>query len=154
MPALGLEPGDHLCAFFFGTAERDEVLLPFLSGGLQAGDKCLCIVDSTEPASVIAGIGSMSEIDIDGHVASAQLDVRHANDAYLRMGEFAPKAMIEFLDAYVGDATGPGKYPFARVTGETTWVLDGPHGTAEALIEYESDLNALVPRHPLAILCL
>jgi hypothetical protein len=33
---LSIPPGTHICAFFRGIAERDEVLLPFLIEGLPS----------------------------------------------------------------------------------------------------------------------
>jgi len=151
LPGLGLQPGDHFCGFFFGRQERDELLLPFLEAGLRAGDKCICVVDSTEPSAVLMGIDG--GIDTDGCVASEQLAVFRATEAYLRTGGFSPKDMIEFLDDSVSAATTDGKYDFVRTAGEASWALDGPPG-ADDLIEYESKLNTFSPQYRQAILCL
>jgi hypothetical protein len=136
---------------YFGLAERDAVMLPFVRAGLQAGHKCMCIVDAPDVPEVISSIGD--DIDAKGRVASLQLDVRKSTDAYLSTGRFAPNEMLAFLDATVSAATGPDGYPFVRTTGEAAWALDGGPGTDE-LFDYESELNHFVGRYPQAILCL
>src|SRR4051794_27350108 len=105
---LALAPGDHVCALYLGVSERDEILLPYLREGLRAGDKCLAVVDTTSPQDVLDGIGG--EIDVEGCVASEQLDVRSAEDAYLRFGRFATDDMLAFWDTYIGAALGGGRF--------------------------------------------
>jgi hypothetical protein len=151
IPGASLEPGDHICAFFFGLEERDEILLPYLRTGLDAGQKCLCIVDACEPSAVISGLGEGDHVQ--GAVDSRQLEVLRATQAYLRTGEFSTKQMIEFFRDTVGQATRDGAYRFARVAGETTWLFDDPPG-AEEFIDYESELNRYMPEYPQSVLCL
>jgi hypothetical protein len=151
IPGAQLQPGDHVCAFFFGLAERDDILLPYLRQGLRDGDKCLCIVDASEPSTVISGIGD--GVNVDGAVRSRQLEVLRATQAYLRTGEFSTNQMIDFFRETVGAATASGGYDFARVAGETTWLFDDPPG-ADEFVEYESELNRYTTQYPQSILCL
>src|SRR3954465_15204416 len=95
IPDIEIERGDHICAFYLGTSERDDVLLPFLRTGLRAGDKCLCIVDTTEPADVVSSIGN--ELAVEEFVSTAQLEVRTPATAYLRSGGFSVEQMLGFL---------------------------------------------------------
>lgn len=53
---LQAQPGAHICGIFAGERQRDEVIVPFLETGLREGDKCMCTVDSLEPAEIIAKI--------------------------------------------------------------------------------------------------
>jgi hypothetical protein len=46
--------GSHVCAFYSGSAGRDEVVLLFLAEGLRTGHKCLAVLDSTSPGEVLA----------------------------------------------------------------------------------------------------
>src|SRR5215207_8504599 len=39
-----LTSGDHLCAFHFGSAQRKQLVHPFVRAGLQAGEQCVCVV--------------------------------------------------------------------------------------------------------------
>jgi MEDS: MEthanogen/methylotroph, DcmR Sensory domain len=82
LPGVRLESGDHICGFFFGVAERDDVLLLYLRAGLQSGEKCMCIVDATEPEHVTR------DRETKPYVESEQLGVISASQAYLRTREF------------------------------------------------------------------
>jgi hypothetical protein len=46
--------GSHICAFYSGSAGRDEVVLPFLAESLRTGHKCLAVLDSSSPGEVLA----------------------------------------------------------------------------------------------------
>jgi MEDS: MEthanogen/methylotroph, DcmR Sensory domain len=151
LPGVTVQPGDHVCGLYFGVRERDEVLLPFLRAGLDAGDKCICVVDSTSPAHVLAHLGAKP--DIDYYVECEQLQVDRAEDSYLRGDRFATSDMLDYLESFVRTATNDEGYAFVRVTGEATWVLRDPPG-AEQLIAYESELNRFTPKYPQAVFCL
>ena len=61
---LGFAHGDHVCGFYYGEEERDALLLPFLRAGLEGGDKCVAVVDSTTPQDVIDRIcGTRESVD-------------------------------------------------------------------------------------------
>ena len=50
-PGLGFQPGDHICAFYNGGGNfLDDIVVDFVSKGLQAGNKCICFMDT--PSSV------------------------------------------------------------------------------------------------------
>src|ERR1700719_1695805 len=72
--------GDHICALYSGPIERDAILLPFIRSALRSGDKCICVIDSTEPADLLAGIGLDTEIDLPACLASRQFDLVRAVD--------------------------------------------------------------------------
>jgi hypothetical protein len=146
-----VKPGDHICAFYVGLEERDQVLLPYLREGLLAGDKVICVVDASEPSEVLASIGP--DVDVDGCIASQQFELRPSSEAYLPEGSFSTGDMLEFWNASVGAALGEGGYTFARAVGEMTWALRDAPGVEE-LVGYESELNRFMPKYPQLILCL
>jgi hypothetical protein len=148
IPGVQLAPGDHVCAFYPSLADRDDILIPYLRDGLTAGDKCICIVDATDPESVLAAVGTGD----DGHLAAHQIDVQRSQDTYLRGGKFSTDAMLEFWEREVGQAVAGG-FEFARAAGEMTWALQQMPGVDE-LVGYESRLNRFLPRYPQVILCL
>ena len=51
-----LSNGDHVCVFCRG-GERDELLVPFLTDGVSAGDRCLAVVDTSEPEELLDALG-------------------------------------------------------------------------------------------------
>jgi hypothetical protein len=129
--------------------ERDEILLPYLRRGLTDGDKCICVVDATEPSAVLASIGG----DAQARAASHQLDLLRASDTYLRSGRFSTPDMIGFWKAAISGVMNGGQFSLVRAVGEMTWSLQDVPG-AEDVIVFESELNRLLPLYPQVILCL
>ena len=145
-----MAPGDHVCAFYPSMAQRDEILIPYLSEGLEVGDKCVAVVDSSGPESVLAALGA--EVDLAPCLSRHQLDVQRSEETYLRGGGFSTEAMLDFWDGTIGGAMAGG-FGFARAVGEMTWALRQLPGVEE-LVGYESRLNKFLPRYPQVILCL
>jgi hypothetical protein len=150
LPGVQLAPGDHICAFYPSLAERDEILIPYLSEGLRAGDKCVCVVDASDPEGVLAALGI--DVDPGPYLSRHQLDVQRSDETYLRDGGFSIDVMLDFWQRAIGGAVAGG-YAFARAVGEMTWALRRMPGV-EQLVEYESRLNKFLPRYPQVILCL
>lgn len=150
IPGLRVAAGDHICAFYRGRAERDEILIPYLQAGLRTGDKCICVVDAVDPREVLSALGSESEVD--QWIGDTQLELRASTDAYLRTGRFCTEEMLAFWENFVGPAVS-GRFSFARSVGEMTWALRQAPGVEE-LVGYESELNRFLPRYPQIILCL
>jgi DNA-binding CsgD family transcriptional regulator len=145
-----IRPGTHICALYSGPAERDSVLFPFLQEGLREGDKCLCLIDDAEPASVRDRV----EKQQDGHLPhhSKQLDVDRASEVYLRSGRFSVGQMISFLAARLTQAA-ESEFPLLRAAGEMSWVLPEPEG-AEDFFIYEAAVNQIVEDKPAVFMCM
>lgn len=148
IPGLQVAPGDHVCAFYHGRAERDDVLLPFLRAGLTAGDKCICVLDASDLDAVVGDVGEGRTL------GDRQLDVLPAERVYLRTGAFVPDLMLDFWDETVSSALGAEGFSFVRAVGDTTWALRDAPGVVDQLIVYESRLNRFLPLYPQVILCL
>jgi hypothetical protein len=150
VPGAQIAPGDHVCAFYPSVADRDEILLPYLREGLKSGDKCVCVVDASDPEHILAALGA--DIDLGPYLGRRQLEVQRSDETYLRDGSFSTERMLEFWNQSVGGATAAG-FGFARAVGEMTWALRQMPGVEE-LVGYESRLNRFLPRYPQVILCL
>jgi len=143
LPGVEFAPGDHICAFYRGPLQRDELLLPYLREGLRAGDKCICVTD--DPAAgesvraLTAGAGQLQAMD-SGHT-------------YLAGGYFAIDRMLDFWDAAIGAAVLREGFGFVRAVGEMTWALRDLPGV-ELLLAYEARLNGFLHRYPQVLLCL
>lgn len=149
LPGLTLSVGDHVCAFYRGGAERDQILGSYLAAGLRSGDKCVCVLDDADPDKLLAHL----EAEVpDRAPEDHQLDVRISRDTYLLGGQFSTSAMLAFWDGVVGAAIASG-YHLSRAVGEMTWALRQMPGVEE-LVAYESELNDFLPMHPQVILCL
>src|SRR6476620_927291 len=81
LPGVSFTPGLHICAFFRGPSQRDELLLPYLREGLAAGDKCICVTD--DPAAGAAVCALAGEF---GSAAPAQLQPMDSASTYLSGG--------------------------------------------------------------------
>jgi MEDS: MEthanogen/methylotroph, DcmR Sensory domain len=150
-PGVTLEPGDHICAFYRGLAQRDEVLLPFLQDGIGAGDRCICVLDDRDTEQVTKPLSLA--VDVEEPLRTGQLDLLPSDEVYLRGGRFSPEEMLDFWELGVGGAIRGGRYSFVRAVGEMTWALRGLSEAAD-LVRYEARLNRFLPRYPQVILCL
>lgn len=146
---IDLQPGHHVCAFYRGDTERNRLLTAYLSAGLTAGDKCICIVDSPRTASRLESLWHAS-----GRPGSpgGQLDVHLPESTYLAGGGFSPHDMLTFWNESMNKAEIEG-YSFCRLVGEMTWALRDAPGV-EHLVGYESELNRLTASSPVVVLCL
>ena len=150
-PGLALTPGDHICAFYRGSAQRDEILLPFLAEGVVAGDRCICVLDDDDLEQVTKPLSLT--LDVERALSSGQLDLLTSSEAYYPSGAFAAERMIDFWESNVAPAVTSGRYPLVRAVGEMTWALRDLPGV-EDLVRYEARLNRFLPRYPQVILCL
>src|SRR5262249_41911979 len=73
--------GRHVCAFFNTLDEQHRVLRPFFRGGFDRGEKALHIVDPELRDEHLKRLGEAG-IDVEGAIASGQLDLRSWHDAY------------------------------------------------------------------------
>lgn len=147
LPGVVMNQGDHICAFYRGKAQRDAVLLPYLRAGLQAGDKCICVLDTTAPGDISVAMND------EPRVAADQLALYRSEDSYLLRGRFSPEDMLAFWDKGASAALAEGGYPSLRAVGEMTWALRNLTGV-ELLVVYESQLNHFLAKYPQTILCL
>lgn len=151
VPGVTITPGDHICAFYRGSAQRDEVLIPYLREGLLAGDKCLCVMDDPETSCVLGPLSV--ELDVDLAQRTGQFALLGSDGAYLPGGYFAIDRMLEFWERGIGGAVREQGFSFVRAVGEMTWALRDLPGV-EHLVTYEARLNRFLPRYPQVILCL
>jgi hypothetical protein len=146
---IDLPAGDHICAFYRGQAERNEILLPFLRQGLDDGDKSICVIESMRPDEMLAALG---EGPGEGGGAGG-LDVMTPEQTYLRGGRFSMPAMLEYWRSGVESALAESRYRFVRVVGEMPRALV-EQADLDEFLAYESELNRFAPCYPQTILCL
>jgi hypothetical protein len=147
---LSIPASTHICAFFRGIPERDQIMLPFLQEGLRAADKCNCIIDDgVDAVRTALGTDTGAPADAGTH----QLEIRSSKETYLRRGMFSTQEMLDFWDDSVGAALNEEGFEFVRSAGETTWTLKELPGLDEFLT-YEAELNRFLPHYPQVIMCL
>ena len=139
----------HICALVDGPAEADELLMPFIVEGIDAGDRAFHIVD---PGTRQRHIERLADggVDVESAMASGQLEVRTWNDAYTRGGTFDPAAQLAYLRSTLEEGAALG-YPRTRLIGSTEWALDSP--TLQNLLAYEARIDGAVGHRPDVLVC-
>ncbi len=142
--------GDHICGLYSNELQRDQILLPFLNAGLAAGDKCICVVDGTDPKDVVAALGTHA--DVAECVANKQLEVIHAPDMYLRSGGFSADEVIGSWKAAMSDVMYDGRFDVVRAV--ETWSGRDVIPDMAELLMLESEMNRFLPLFPQVVVCL
>lgn len=143
LPSISrMHAGDHYCGIFRTDEDHRRLVIDFVRDGAARGEKMLYLVN-IHTAAFLEQVLRDAGIDVAPLLASGQLTILAAKDAYLQDGEFIPAKMIQLLKDMTDAALAEG-YPALRATGEMTWALAGEPGS-ERLIEYEALLNNFFP---------
>lgn len=147
LPGVSMVPGDHICAFYRGNDQRDDVLVPYLRAGLLSGEKCISVVDLVDPQWLATAVEDVPQR------AAGQLTLHRSEQTYLVGGRFRMEHMLAFWDEGTIAALDAGDYDFVRLSGEMTWALRQAPGV-DQLVPYEAALNRSLPRYPRVALCM
>jgi hypothetical protein len=91
---LGFQIGDHVCAFYNGSTNSvDDIVVDYISTGLQSGYKCFCMVDA--PASV------RDRIPRELVTRDGILNILSEDEAYMPDGHFSKDAFIRAMKTMV-----------------------------------------------------
>ncbi|MET0703231.1 MAG: MEDS domain-containing protein [Mycobacterium sp.] len=142
--------GDHICGLYSNQAQRDQIMLPFLEAGLAAGDKCICVVDGTDPNDVVTALSTYA--DTAKFVANKQLEVIRAPDMYLRSGGFSADEVIGSWKAAMSDVMYDGRFDVVRAV--ETWSRREVVPDMAELMLLESEMNRFLPLFPQIVVCL
>jgi hypothetical protein len=143
---LEAQVGDHICGLYAGQSQRDQVVIPFLEAGLTAGDKCICVVDETDPAKIFKKLGHNLA------TSAKQLEVIRAADLYLRSGRFCADEIIGSWKAAIADAMYDGRFDLVRAV--ETWSRRDVVPDMHELLLLESEMNRYLPLYPQVVVCL
>jgi hypothetical protein len=137
----------HVGAFFRTPAERYRVLGPFVADGLHRGEKAVHIIDPPDRDAHIAAMKpcgvDLARAEADGHAVLLSWE-----EAYLRDGCFNQYAMLELIDGLLSDSD----FPRTRLIAHMEWALS-EHPGVEDLVEYESRLHYVLPKHDDIVIC-
>ena len=143
-------PGAHICAFYRGPKDRDDLLIPYLEEGIRNGEKCLCLIDSSGPEEIWDSLSCGPRCGSAGDTVQ-QVEVLRSTESYLRHGRFDTDEMISWLTENVTAALTTDQFPLVRAAGEMSWALRAFPGVGE-LFYYESQLNKYTARIPRQVL--
>ncbi len=90
---LSASAGDHIGHFYRTSDEEMNVLVSFLTAGLEASEKCVCLIGAGPKRKELEAALTAAGIDVESAVASGQL--------VLDEGKSHPKELraIEILDS-------------------------------------------------------
>jgi hypothetical protein len=142
--------GAHICGIYAGERQRDEIVLPFLEAGLRAGDKCMCIVDSVEPAQIIAALDP--DLDPRHRADVNQLVVMRAAHVFCRSGKFSANETIAFWKVALSEAMYDNRFEMVRAVD--TWSQHDVVVDPEEHLLLESQMNRVIPLYRQVVLCL
>jgi hypothetical protein len=147
---IGAALGDHICGLYSNQLQRDQIMLPFLEAGLAAGDKCICVVDGTDPKEVVAALDI--RVGAAQLAADKQLEVIRAPDMYLRSGGFSADEVIGSWKAAMSDVMYDGRFDVVRAV--ETWSRRDVVPDIGELMTLESKMNRFLPLFPQVVVCL
>jgi hypothetical protein len=139
--------GDHVCGFYFGQQERDQLLRVILREGKRQDAWCALAVDS-DPEALAAELGAALGAALVGD--GRWFSVRGIEDQDRYAGGFPEERMLEYLDAVAADATG---HATSWVAGEMSYALDQP-GMVAQLFAHEVAADAVLHDRSQTIVCL
>jgi len=142
--AIQLPSGTHMCCMYRGPDERDDLLMPFLRTGLDAGQTCFAAVNDPDPAR----LRGYAENDVPG-----KLIVRTSDEPIFDPDTFNVERIIAFWEQTVTDELAQDGVDFVRLSAEATWWLTQVPALDD-LMRYETSLKDFASRHPQSILCL
>jgi DcmR-like sensory protein len=142
--------GDHICGLYSSQLQRDQILLPFIEAGLLAGDKCICVVDGTDPRELVAALDT--RVDAAKFAADKQLEVIRAPDMYLRSGGFSADEVIGSWKAAMSDVMYDGRFDVVRAV--EMWSRRDVVPDPDELMMLECEMNRFLPLFPQVVVCL
>jgi hypothetical protein len=134
----------HACAFVRGSDEERSVIDPFLTEGMQRGEKAVYIVDPAHRDQHEARLSASV-------AASDMLEVTTWNEAHLKGGSFDQKRMMDALEEMIQSHAATGRPPM-RLVGQMGWVFSSPPDIEE-LVAYEASVNEVLNRGKTPTVC-
>jgi anti-anti-sigma regulatory factor len=145
-----LQSGDHACMTFSDGEERLDIFAAFISDGLRAGQRVLCLTQALTPGAMTDAMLGRG-LPVDTAARSGQLTVASSSDLFLADGRFAPERTLELLSGQIDQAERQG-YDGLRVASDMGWAL-GPVSGVEQLIEYEGKVGRLLADRRATAVC-
>ena len=151
IPGLAVEPGSHLCAFYGGDSERDEIIIPLLLEGMKVRDRCICLVDRVNPETIIRTL----EEDPSARPGLESNCLELVTwDSILAIENFEPETILGYWERAFEDALARG-WNFIRGMSEMSWGLrDHPGVIGDQFLTVEARFNEIAVRYPQVTICL
>ncbi|MEO3786419.1 MEDS domain-containing protein [Actinocorallia sp. B10E7] len=120
-----LRPGDHAWLAYSHPDEQRRVLGDFVYEGLAAGEKVICVADTT-PRD-LPGLLSLHRIDATPFAEAGHLSVIPWELACVHNGHGRPSALSRTLEQEISRALDQ-RFRRVRITADMTWAVGVPGG--------------------------
>ena len=130
----------HICGFFNSHDAEFRVAIPFISEGLEKGEKAFHTVDPQRRDEHLQRLASAG-IDVTATLASGQLEVHDWNEMHLRDGLFDQSRTLAGWEQ-IGKQAKQDGFPLIRFVTHMEWALEDRPGVGD-LLEYEARANYL-----------
>jgi hypothetical protein len=126
------------------------VLLPFIKGGFECGDKAVHVIN---PDRHLEHLQRLLAAGIDPAAAqqSGQLEVRTNTETYLRDGRFDQDRMLQVFEKLASGSVRGAGFPLSRIVCRMDWVVES--GSRDSVVEFEARVNDVWQRHDDAVIC-
>lgn len=140
----------HVCAFFHSDEEEYRVLLPFIKGGFERGEKAVHVVNPGQHHDHLQRLAAAG-IDTKAAQQRGQFELRTNTEAYIRDGRFDQDRMLEVFEQ-LASGNAHGGFPRSRIVCRMDWVVE-QGSYADDVVEFESRVNDVWRRHEDAVIC-
>ena len=145
-----LNENHHVCAFFNSDDEAYRVLLPFIKGGFECGDKVVHVINPDQRSGHLRRL-TAAGIDPTAAEQSGQFELRTNKETYLRDGRFDQDRMLGAFEQ-LASGNAKGRFRRSRIVCQMDWAAEG-QSHIENLVEFESREKEVWQRHDDAVIC-
>jgi PAS domain S-box-containing protein len=144
---------DHVCMISNSYEEELTVLEAFVRIGLRRGERCLCLIDTDNPA-LLFDEWRRNKIDVDQILNSKDFIIRSYQETCVRNGDFKMDRMMDFLSDAVSDALSLGYVALRMVGILFTRQFDQKKMDHLLLVKHESCLHDFFSVNQCLAICL
>ena len=140
----------HVCAFFSSPHEEYDTLLPFVSDGLERGERAHHVFPARHLDEHFKQLRSAG-IDVAEAQRRRQLEVTSVEETCLPGGRFDKDSMLPLIPAALESGAALG-FPLTRMIVHAETVLE-EWSRVNDWIEFEARLNDVLPRYDDPVIC-
>ncbi|MBI2875506.1 MAG: MEDS domain-containing protein [Candidatus Tectomicrobia bacterium] len=147
---LGDSPwGTHFCQFYSKPDDLIDILVPFLSTGIESNESCVWVTSESLSVEIATEAMRQAVPDIDRYLESGQMEIFPYTEWYMKDGYFDFNRVLDGWVAKHDRAVGLG-YDGIRVTGDTAWLEKKDW---KKFAEYENMIQQVVHNYQMLVLC-
>lgn len=137
----------HVCAFVDSRNEEHRILDPFVTDGLERGEKLVYFSDADDRANLVRHFRRLG-LDMSNLLGQGRFEFRTWAETYLRNGRFDQDSMLALLDELLGEAGSTR----IRLVADMGWAVDEPD-ISDRLVEFEARANFVQAKYEHVVIC-